>query len=242
MLRVDPRELWKLALLGCVGIAMTNFTYYYTIRETSVATAILIQYVAPILVVGYAVISREERVTTVKIAAALLTLLGCFLAVGGYDSALLRLTGTGLLTGVLSILGFAFLTVFTRRVRRMHDVWTLTLYAHGFASLFWLIVHPPWVIAGNPPSAETWGSLYILAIVSLLLPNLLYFAALRVIESSRAIISGTLEPVVAIGSAAVFLGEGLTALQLAGAGIVLSSIIVLQLHPEVPERAKHTTP
>jgi drug/metabolite transporter (DMT)-like permease len=187
------------------------------------------------------VVSREERVTAVKIGAALLTLLGCFLAVGAYDSSLLRLTGTGLLTGVLSIVGFAFLTVYTRRIRRMHDVWTLTLYAHGFASLFWLIVQPPWVIAANPPSAGTWGSLFVLAIVSLLLPNLLYFAALRTVESSRAIISGTLEPVVAIGSAAVVLGEALTLLQLVGAGIVLSAIIVLQLHPEVPDREKLAT-
>ena len=33
--------------LGLIGIAGSNFTYYYTISETNVATAILLQYLAP---------------------------------------------------------------------------------------------------------------------------------------------------------------------------------------------------
>ena len=138
-LRIDPRELWKFALLGCIGVAGTNYTYYFTIKETTVATAILIQYTAPLLVMLYAVWSGEERFTGAKVIAVVLSLGGCFLAVGAYDREVLRITPLGLLTGIGSIFGFAFLTIFTRSVLKTHGVWTSTFYAMLFASLFWAV-------------------------------------------------------------------------------------------------------
>ena len=48
----------KFALIGIVGIAVTNFTYYFTVKESTVATAILVQNVAPVLVMIYAVVDQ----------------------------------------------------------------------------------------------------------------------------------------------------------------------------------------
>jgi drug/metabolite transporter (DMT)-like permease len=52
------------------------------------------------------------------------------------------------------------------------------------------------------------------------------------VESSRAIITSTLEPIVAIASAAVFLGELLEGLQILGSIIVIGAVALLQFHPE----------
>jgi drug/metabolite transporter (DMT)-like permease len=231
-LGVGWREMWKFAMLGCVGIAGTNFTYYFTIKESTVATAILIQYTAPLLVMGYEVWQRQERLTMLRLFAALLSLAGCFLAVGGYDAGALRITPMALFTGICSTVGFAFMTVFTRFVLRKHSVWTMTVYAFGFAMLFWLVVNPPWVLPGQIPSAGVIPPLLLLAIVSLLIPHSLFFAGLRRVTPSRAIITSTLEPVVAIGSAAIVLGELLQPLQILGAVVVIAAIVVLQFHPE----------
>jgi len=82
--RVRFRELYKFALIGIVGIAATNFTYYYTVKESTVATAILVQNAAPVLVMIYAVmISKEEEFTGIKALSLALALCGCFLAVSG---------------------------------------------------------------------------------------------------------------------------------------------------------------
>jgi drug/metabolite transporter (DMT)-like permease len=232
ILRVERRDLWKFALLGCIGVAGTNFAYYYTIKESTVATAILIQYTAPILVMGYEVWKGHERVTTLKISAAALSLLGCFLAVGGYDAGVLKLTPLALLSGIGSIVGFAFMTVFTRDVLRSQNVWSMTLYAIGFASLFWLVQNPPWVIPGQIPGIEVILPLVFLAVFSLLIPHSLFFSGLRWVSPSRAIITSTIEPVVAICSAALVLGEYLQPLQIAGAVVVIGAIVLLQFHPE----------
>lgn len=238
LLRVDSRDLWRLAVLGIVGVAGANITYYLVIRETTVATAIIIQYTAPLLVLAYGVLSREEGFSIVKLVAALLSFLGCALAVGAFDEGALILTPVALIAGIGSILTFAFLTVYTRKVVARMPSWTAVLYALVFASIMWLVVNPPWVIASEPHSPGLWLALIGFAIISVLLPHSLFAAGLRTVVPSRAIITSTLEPVVAISSAAVVLGELLTPLQVVGAITVLVAIVMLNLRPE--EDRRHT--
>ncbi len=231
-LRIHLRDAWRFLLSGILGVAGANFTYYYTIKESTVATGILIQYTAPLLVLAYAVYAREERFTAIKVGAALLSLLGCFLAVGAYDPAVLRITPVGLVTGLASVVCFAFLNVYTRKLLRMFPFWTVTFYSIAGASIFWLVVRPPWTLfPGDGPSLP-WGGLFVLAIFSILIPHSLYFNGLRMVVPSRAIITSTMEPIVAITSAAIVLGEGLTGLQCVGAVLVVLAIVLLQVRRE----------
>jgi drug/metabolite transporter (DMT)-like permease len=237
LLRVNPRELWRLAVLGIVGVAGANITYYLVIRETTVATAILIQYTSPLLVLAYGVLSGDEGFSAVKLIAALLSLAGCALAVGVFDTAAIALTPLALVAGIGSIVTFAFLTVYTRKVVARMPSWTAVLYALVFASLMWAVVNPPWVIARESHPPGLWIALIGFAIISVLVPHSLFAAGLRSVVPSRAIITSTLEPVVAIGSAAIVLGELLTPLQILGAVTVLAAIIMLHLRPEKERRS-----
>jgi len=234
LLRVAPRDLWRFALLGIVGIAGSNITYYITIRESTVATAILIQYTAPLLVLAYGAVTREERLTPVKLGAAAVSLTGCFLAVGAYDVAVLRLTPLGLVTGIASAFVFAFMVIYPRRVMRRYSLWTVTIYALGFASLLWALINPPWKIAAAPPDPGLWPALLGLAVGSVLIPHSLYFAGLRHVIPSRAIITSTFEPIVAIVSAAFIVQELLAPLQVLGAVLVLAALALLQMEGERP--------
>ena len=231
-LRVKFRDLWRFALLGVVGVAGANFTYYFTIKESTVATAIILQYTAPLLVMAYTTIRGEEKFTLLKLVAAAISLAGCFLAVGAFDTSVLRLSAIGLISGIGSMISFSFLNIYTRHVLQRYNVWTMTFYAIAFASLFWLLVNPPWSIIAQSPSREAWGGLVVLAIISILIPHLLYFAGMQHVVASRAVITSTLEPVVAMVSAAVFLAELLHPVQIIGAVLVIAAILLLQLRKE----------
>jgi drug/metabolite transporter (DMT)-like permease len=244
LLRVRVRDLWRMALLGVVGIAGANYTYYVVIREASVAIAILLQYTAPLFVMAYAAFTREEELTAAKFVAALLALAGCYFAVGGIEAAS-GLPAGALTIGILGAVCFAFMTVFTRHLLAKYSIWTVTLHGFGFASLFWLIVNPPWRIIDESPSPATWLALVGLAVISVLLPYSLFFAGLRHVVSSRAIIISTLEPVTAIASAALIAGETFTLMQGFGAALVLGAIVMLQVKherggEEIPEETHAT--
>ena len=232
ILRVKARDLWRFALLGVVGVAGSNVTYYFTIKQSTVATAIILQYTAPLFVMGYTTLAGEERFTALKLVAALVSLLGCFLAVGAYDTTVLKLNGPGLASGVGSMVSFAFLNIYSRHVLQRYNVWTTTFYAISAASLFWLIVNPPWKIVAQSASAHAWIGLVVLAVISILVPHSMYFAGMQYVAASRAVITSTLEPVIAIASAAVFLSEVLHPVQIIGAVMVVSAIFLLQVKRE----------
>lgn len=232
LLRVRVRDFWRFALLGVVGLAGANFTYYFTIKESTVAAAITMQYTAPLFVMAYEVVAREERFSLAKLLAAVMSLTGCFLAVTGLDLTTMRLSPPALLSGVGSMLSFAFMTIYTRHLLAHYRLWTVTFYSIAFASLFWTIIDPPWQMIERVPDGGTWFALILLAITSVLIPNLMFAGGLRFLVPSRVVITSTLEPVVAIATAAMFLGEFVTPVQSAGAALVILAIIVLQFRRE----------
>jgi drug/metabolite transporter (DMT)-like permease len=232
LLRARLRDIGRMALLGLIGVAGANFTYYYAIREGSVATAIVMQYTAPLLVMGYAAWTGEEKLTAAKVAAACIAVAGCLLAVGGPGAAVGSMTRTGFISGALSSVTFGFMTVYTRHLLQRFAVWTVTVYSLGAASLFWMIVNPPWAIAAHSPGVAIWWALAGMGMISVLIPHSLYFSGLRHVVASRAIIVSTLEPIVAMTSAAVVVGEGISLTQGAGAALVLGAIITLQIRRE----------
>ena len=93
---------------------------------------------------------------------------------------------------------------------------------------------PPWKVLAAGYSGFEWGYLALFAVVSVLLPFSLYFAGLRYLEPTRAIVASCLEPVFSIIIAAFVLSETVRPLQSVGIVIVLAAIVLVQL----PERGE----
>src|SRR6184192_500741 len=81
-LRLPAADLGLLVLIGVLGVAASNYFYYLAIQKTNVATAIIVQYTAPIWVLLYMVARRLQRATLSRIAAVALALLGIALVIG----------------------------------------------------------------------------------------------------------------------------------------------------------------
>jgi drug/metabolite transporter (DMT)-like permease len=235
LLKVQWRDIPKFAALGILGIAGSNFTYYFTIATTNVATAILLQYLAPLVVLLYAAITREEKVTPVKLIAGAISLGGCYLAVAGKDFSIISINHLGLLTGLLSAGCWSFSNIWLKRLLKTYNVWTCLVYAFISASVFWLIVNPPTKISAAQYTPDTWMMFFGFAVISILIPHSLYFSGLRYLTASRGIITATFEPVVAIISAFFIVNEILNPIQVTGAILVIAAILILQIKQDANE-------
>ncbi len=232
LLKIQFTHLFSFVLLGVIGVAMSNFTYYFTIQQTNVSTAILLQYMAPLLVLLYAAFTKEESLSWIKIAAAFISISGCFLAVAGKEFSFIHVSRLGLIVGVASAFCWAFANVYLRHILINYSVWTIIVYSFLAASIFWLFVNPPWVIIEAKYTPELWGMFFGFAIISVLIPHSFYFSGLRYITASRAIITGTFEPIVAIISSYLFLHHILDEIQIFGAVMVVAAIVLLQMKKE----------
>jgi drug/metabolite transporter, DME family len=234
-LRVPGRDLVRFFLLGILGVAASNYLYYLAIQRTNVATAIILQYTAPVWVLLYTVArgAQGRRPSLRRIAAVGLAVVGCALAVGIVGSGGFRMDTVGVIAALLAAFSFAFYNVGGHSVLARYDRWKVLLWVLVAASTFWIFVNPPWKIIAAHYGWQQWGFMLVFSLVSVLGPFSCYFAGLQHLEPTRAIVASCLEPVFSIVLAALVLGELLRPMQTVGIVLVLVAIVLIQL----PERA-----
>ena len=237
LLRIRPKDVLFFLLLGGVAMAVVTGSYLYTISKIQVAAAILIQYLAPILVAIYAMLFWKERPSLAKITALFLAFGGCFLVVGGYNLQLLQMNLLGILGGLTSAIAFAGYSLLGERAMHRYPPWTVIFYALAFSALTWHVVYPPFTYLRAGYTLAQWGWIFYIAVVGTVLPFGLFFAGINYVRSTRASITATLEPIFAGFLAFILLGEKLLFLQVVGGCMVILAIVLLQLQQEHDELA-----
>lgn len=232
LLRIALRDVGWFLLLGAVIMASVQATYLYAISKIQVMAAILIQYLAPLLVALYSVLFWGERFTPSKAMALGMASVGCYLVVGGYDIRLLELNRLGIIGGLASAVTFAAYALMGEWAMRRYSPWTVTLYALIFAAVTWNLALPPFKFVSAGPGLVELGLMLYIVLAGTIAPFGLYYLGINHIRSTRASITAMLEPLSAGFLAFVFLGEALHLLQLAGAGLVIAAVVTLQLYRE----------
>jgi DME family drug/metabolite transporter len=234
-LLLPATDLRRIFVLGILGVAASNYLYYLAIQRTNVATAIILQYTAPVWVLIYTVARGLQKPTLQRIAAVGLAVTGIALVIGIFGSGGFRLDAIGVMAALGAAFSFAFYNVGGHSILAHYDRWTVLLYVILSASLFWIMVNPPWKIMAAHYSGTQWLFLLVFSLISVLAPFSLYFAGLQHLEPTRAIVVSCLEPVFSIVIAAAVLGELMRPLQTVGIVLVLIAIVVVQL----PDRRPH---
>ncbi len=227
-LRIAWPDWWMAAAVGVVGLLANQFLYFVSIRLTNLATAVLLQYQAPILVALYALLIQRQRLRPRLLAALGLGITGSALVVRVYDPAVLRLNLGGVAAGLGTACAFAFYILASRAALRRLDSLTLLTYAYLAGSLVWFGILPPWVLPARVPDPSTWWAFLAVATLGTVLPFGLFIRALTVLPATQASIAGLLEPVVASAAAYLVLGEALLPLQILGGLLVLVGVSLTQ--------------
>lgn len=234
-LRVKPRDLWCLVGAGVASELFFNACYFTTISLTSLSVAAVLLYTAPVFVMTLSRVVFKERVTRRKIAAALLTIVGCAL-VSGLFTSVPALSAAGVLIGIGSGIGYALYSVFSRlALERGYSPLAVVAWTFVFAALGGLFIVDP--AATTHHIVERPESLLPLAgnaIVSTVLPYILYTTGLRHVENGRAVIFASLELVVATALGVVAFGETLSLGNLVGVSLVIVAIVLMNTAPASP--------
>ncbi|HLW86810.1 MAG TPA: DMT family transporter [Candidatus Sulfotelmatobacter sp.] len=229
-IQLPAPDLVQCLTLGMLGVAASNYFYYVAIQRTSVAIAIIVQYTAPVWVLLYVVARRQQKLSLQKAAAVGLAVAGIIFTLGivGPKSSSLRLDAYGLFAALLASFSFAFYNLAGHRILVRYDRWRVLVWTLTSASIFWLIVNPPWKILAAHYAPAQWAFLFTFSMISVLGAFSLYFLGLQHLEPTRAIIASCLEPVFSILLAAALLGEVVRPIQTVGIILVLAAIVLVQ--------------
>jgi drug/metabolite transporter (DMT)-like permease len=217
-------RLGGLVAMG-ISLAVVNVTFYWALDRLGVGPGATIQFLGPILVLGWMVVIQHRRVTTVAWVAAVLAVIGVGLVSGAWDVA--DADWLGVAAGLASAVAFAAYLLIGEYLGS--SLSAITVMAWGFlvASVFWAVVQPWWSFPFQL-SGDVWAKLVWVGVAGTAIPFLLEIAALRRAPSGIIGVVATAEPVIGAATAWIMLDQTLRPLQIVGGLMVVVAVASIQ--------------
>ncbi len=253
--RIRLRDIWCFIGTGVVSLTFFNICYFTTIQGTSMAVAAILLYTSPIFVVLLSALIFREHMTWIKFLALVIAFCGVALVTGvagqllGTDAAQATsgIAPLTLLIGIGSGFGYALYSIFGRFALEKHySSSTISFYTFLFSMIGLFVCTALFGGSGAQtplftPASETFGKLLAsntlhtlllasgLSVFVTILPYLLYTKGLSGVETGKAGIMASIEPVVAAVLGMLVFGEQLSASGIIGMLLVLGAIVLLNL-------------
>ena len=236
MNRTAVRRKFAMLCLSGAAIGVNWILLFEAYNYTSVATATLCYYLAPMFVILASPLVVGERLTAQKLVCVLAALLGMVFVSGVLESG----GGSSDLKGVLLGLGAAVLYASVVLMnKQLGDVpaYDRTIVQLGSSAAVLL----PYVLLTEELGALSFtsGTLALLLVVGVVHTGMayaMYFGSLMQLKAQTAAILSYIDPVVAVLLSALVLKEHMSLLSGLGAILVLGAAVV----SELPSRRKKT--
>lgn len=225
--RITPRLLW-LCLPGGLAFALDIVFFFSALKDTTVANATVIGALQPALLL--LVVGRlfGERVTASSVVLTLVAIAGVVVVMyGSSGTPVWSLRGDLLALGALFAWTWYF--VASKQVRRLLSPFE---FLTGMMIVATVAVAPLALLTDHrlePGGAAGWAWITLLALGSGGIGHLLVSWAHDHIDLSVMSLLTLAVPIVAVVSAAIFLGESIVLLQVVGMTIVLVALAVVVL-------------
>jgi drug/metabolite transporter (DMT)-like permease len=238
----DRRDLFRLAVLGMLGIAANQTLFLYGLQHTTAINATILVTTVPVFTVLGSVLTGREPVSALKFAGIVLAGLGTVYLIGPDRISLAPDVALGNALIVLGMVCYAAYFLYSRSVVGRYGPVTVSFYVMLFASLGVLpfglnALHQ---MRLSEISAPVWLWVGYIVVFPTIVTYLLNIWALQRVSSNVVAVYIYLQPLFAAAVAPLVLtGERLTArAALAGLAIFagLGAVILAEFrqHREIP--------
>lgn len=215
---------------ACSGLSVffTATCYYAAIDASSVSTAVVLMYTAPVFVMIYSVMFLGEKLNPEKAVSVIMMISGCALVSGIIGG--MKFSFYGILLGLASGVAYSAYNIFTKiQMINKSDSMSATLYCFivmgAVATVFCKPGNMLSIAAKNPMPAIP--LMIGIGVLTCVLPYFFYTMALRDIPAGTATALGIIEPMSATIFSVVFFNEKLGVASLCGIILILVAVVML---------------
>ena len=228
---VRKNLLWLIISGGLIGF---NWIFLFeAYRYTTVATATLCYYLAPVFVILISPILLKEKLTKRKFICSMIALLGMILVSGITKQGLNYVSEMkGILFGIAAALLYGSVIILNKRIQQIsaYDKTIIQLVAAA-------IVVIPYALATEDMSKIKLdvNNILLVGIVGIVHTGIaytLYFSSMKHMRAQSVALLSYIDPVVAIVLSALVLKEKITLVEMIGAILILGSTILSECKEE----------
>ncbi len=224
----NRRDAADMMIYSIVGIMLCQYTYFYTIEYSNAGTATILQYVAPVLIMGVTCFMQKRSPMLSEVLCIILALAGVFVIATHCKTDELAISPRALVVGLLSAVTVVIYNIQPMRLMRRYSAVYLLAWALVVGGAVITLIFKPWecMPAMNVKRALLVG---VTVIVGSIMGFSLYLNGVKLIGATSASVIASMEPVTAAVLSVVFLGSPFTVYDFIGFVLILSTIIILAL-------------
>lgn len=218
----------NLILFSIFGMLGAQFTFFTAISESNAATATVIQYLSPALVLIYVSIKNKKLPSIIEIFAVILSIIGVFVLVTHGNFNNLLISKTALLWCILAALTLAYYTIKPTSFKGEWSNYSLIGWAMLLGGIVCNFINPIWNFTGT---FDFYTFIYLAAVIVIgtIIPFSIYSMGVKMIGPTNASLYSCVEPVATALISVAFLGTPFKAMDYLGTTLIVSMIIILSL-------------
>ncbi|KOS68149.1 transporter [Lysinibacillus contaminans] len=221
------KNAFRQILFSLVGMLAVQYTYMASISLGNAAVATMLQYLAPLFIMAYYLLTRQSSLTKHDGIAVTLTLIGTFLLLTNGSLSTFSVPTMAILWGVLSGLSVAFYTLYAVPLLQQFHSLLVVGWAMLIGGATMSIFHQPWQINLSSWTFETIGYFTFIVIFGTMFAFWFYIESLHYLSPKETSLLGSLEPLAAVVTSVVWLHIDFGFYQLLGTLLILCMILYL---------------
>lgn len=216
----------KLVLLGLLNASLPNYLFAYAELHVTASLAAILNATVPLFGVGFGILWLGERLTVRRSMGLLVGMAGVGLVVGWTPVAMTRSTVLAIVAALLASASYVLATIYAKKALAGVPAPTLAL-GQQLGAAVWLVGPALWALPAARPTAPALLAMVALAVLSTAIAYLLFFRLVASVGPTKTATVGYLFPVFGTLWGALFLGEPVNAMMLAGLALILGSVLLV---------------
>ncbi len=234
------KDLLGIVIVGVLGLGLFQILFPIGIDETSASLGGVLMAVMPVHVVILSIFFRLERPEWKSFTGVALTLVGLAIltSASGQATGATDTTLRGILFVVVAELGYAINTTFLRPYMKRYPPLQVTGLAMATSVVLYMLVfyNDLKVLVLTEIHPVVWLTTVYSGLVAFLLANILWNLSVKHIGSTKVSVYGNLPPVIVLFLSAILFHDVLNSLQMLGALIILSGVVIVQFRKSMPTK------
>lgn len=223
----NGRDMAAVVMYGILGMMLAQYAFLKAISYSDSATATVLQYLAPILIIIFVCIGHLRLPTVTEAVSIFLAVGGVFIIATHGDLHSLKISTPALIWGLLTAVGMVFFSVLPAKVAPKYGSITVAgigMFCGGVVELF---IVRPWRfdVLMDLPAILAWIGV---AIVGTAIGYTLYMQGVADIGPSKASVIASIEPVTS-ALYNMIIGTALVGWDYAGMACIIATIFILSL-------------
>ncbi len=224
----NKQDRIHIVIFGIVGMLAVQYTFFAAIQHGNAATATILQYLAPVLIMCYSALRLKRRPTILEGAALLLAVSGTFLLVTRGSISTLTISGWAVFWGLSSAVALAFYTLHPLKLLSRWGSTIVVGWGMLIGGICFSFIHPPWQISGIW-TFSSFSAIIFVIVFGTIIAFYCYLESLKYISASEASLLACAEPLTAAFIAILWLNVAFGSMEWLGTIFILSTIVILSV-------------